>query len=316
MQDLYFTIILILTHHHKRLLYLNAQVSILGQARFKYRLLRICRQIILLEMRGIDEMCILCYYCYKSKNRLNGKVMKKQIIIFLALLGVGSLYSFQKEQQPDQLRLSDRIGQWLETEEAGVRELLERLGITEDILRAQLANQSKEYTADIEQMKKYHARGPQISDATRAWIYQLFKEFGIDSKAIEIVPFKDHSAAAATDHMLFINEAYLKSLSQQARRFAIAHEIQHIRNRDDSKMFVLQQLLPVVGQCAWEHPYNVISRFHEMRADLQAIRHNGAYVQGQEDFLTTLLNRNGEGQGITHPILSSRIQMVRTLLSH
>ena len=75
-----------------------------------------------------------------------------------------------------------------------------------------------------------------------------------------------------------------------------------------------QENMPNITKQA-NHPFNRLHRLQELRADSATITHSKLYADGQQQFLKKILTMHGEGQGITHPKISTRLALNAQALS-
>lgn len=99
------------------------------------------------------------------------------------------------------------------------------------------------YDASIETMrKKYTNENTPLSPETIMLVHKIMDEFGIDKNAVEILSSNLPSMGASTDSLLWINEYILtNTTTKDSKKFAIAHECTHIKNKDHSTRFFIKK---------------------------------------------------------------------------
>ena len=152
-----------------------------------------------------------------------------------------------------------------------------------------------------------------ISKENRELIQNTLLEFGINPKTIQLKAYgnKD-SALSADDYIIYIHEPTFNAFSIDAKKFVIAHEIQHILNQDTSMDGALWRLLGHTRK-AIQPEIDALSRFTELRADVGALLHNPEYLEGGIIFFKTLLEDDGDPATISHPKNSQRLSVAQNM---
>lgn len=160
-----------------------------------------------------------------------------------------------------------------------------------------------------------------VAKPIQSFVHGILKDHGINPKEITLVAWTDPSPAAATLKRLFINEKTFLELSESARRFVIAHELQHILQQDNLMIFIINSILETTiekladDNTQYNHPYCLYSRFIEKRADMQAALKDTKYAQGYVDFLQERIKKYGDQPSGTHPLRSERLKVAQNILN-
>ena len=189
-------------------------------------------------------------------------------------------------------------------------QLVEPYNITEDSFE-QLYNQhANTYKRHISQAQHQMPSGRQLSTKTTSTITQVCKDFSIPMESITIVPYIDDSISPACviDDMLFVDEELLQQFPRDAQYFVLGHELQHVRFKDHFLGYIAERNMPHITKQI-NHPFNRLHRLQELRADSATITHSTLYAQGHQQFLKNILTMHGEGRGITHPTIATRLAL-------
>lgn len=124
---------------------------------------------------------------------------------------------------------------------------------------------------------------------------------GVDRNAIKIRAHTGFSPAAATDSILFINESAFMKFPKNMWPFMIAHELQHMINKDGSTYYALERLT------SNQKLLNTFRRFCELRADMGGMNAGAHYAQSAHDFFSYFLTTHGEEKGTVHPKIQTRL---------
>lgn len=152
-----------------------------------------------------------------------------------------------------------------------------------------------------------------ISDETLALIHEVCLDFSIDPKTIDIICYHGNiSPASADDYTLYINDKFLRTLSVEAQRFVIAHELSHFKNKDNSYENTLACLTDPENRehtvCRRAYTYLI-----EWRADITALLNGSKYSQGGIAFFNELIDRHGDKASSTHPRSGERLKMAKDI---
>ncbi len=173
----------------------------------------------------------------------------------------------------------------------------------------------QEYLQGENELLTTESKPSAISKKTHDTINAIMADFGISTKDLPLLAWKDNSAAGTTDSKLLVNERTFNKLSHQAQKFVIAHEIQHYLHKDTSTRYVIERFYKPAKELPQDHPINKLYRFQEIRADVQAALKGQEYQQGYISFIETI-TKKGENKGITHPKNSVRLSMGKKLINN
>ncbi len=148
-----------------------------------------------------------------------------------------------------------------------------------------------------------------IATSTRTLVDTVLTQSGIDPETIALYHReKSYSAAAAGNSCLYITQDIFNGLTQQAKKFVIGHEAQHIINSDTLVLQVVEEftdhlkLNPTSPDC----PINYLSRFFEFRADIRAASLGAEFAQGYVERAHGWLKNNADF-GTCHPKHAERL---------
>jgi hypothetical protein len=171
-------------------------------------------------------------------------------------------------------------------------------------LKNDWANFKREMTAT----QRSIPRGRSLSSRTKKLVASIAKN--CDIKNIQLAPYLDTSIcpACVVDCMLFIDEELLNQLPDEAQKFVIAHELQHIKYKDWLLGYRARKKLPGQNNDT-QNPMNRLMRLQELRADCAALGLNHEIALGHKKFMSAIKNRYGNGRNITHPTITARLAL-------
>ena len=156
-----------------------------------------------------------------------------------------------------------------------------------------------------------------VAPAIKRLILNVFKEFDVDHKKIQIISHPIPAPIATTGKIILVNEEIFKKLSEQAQRFVIAHEIQHIINQDTSTGYLVYKLLPQEENVeGFDHPAHQFSRFREERADIQTALKSLQWAENYLTFTQEIMDMWGDTDDQTHPKNSERLELAQNIVNH
>lgn len=252
------------------------------------------------------------------------------LVLSLAILLPGIIITTYKNRQLNtvskSITISDSLSSsmspnshwtlWLQEQE---KQIWDELTTTTKLSFEQCKTLKKEWYADYlvgeEKIHTQESKPTPISRETHDTINAIMGDFGISTKELPLLAWKENSAAGTTDTKLLVNERVFNKLSRAAQKFVIAHEIQHFLHKDTSTRYVIERFYKPGKNLTQTHPLNKFYRFQEVRADVQAALKGTEYQQGYIDFIETIAKK-GENQGITHPKHSLRLSMGKKLINN
>ncbi len=153
-----------------------------------------------------------------------------------------------------------------------------------------------------------------ISDHTMALIHEVLVDFNIDPNSIAIIPYRSKgSPAAADDYTLYIDENDLAMLCPVSQRFILAHEISHMKSKDNGFESALENLMDERKTEPQRNAFYTFSHATEIRADINAMLKGIEYAKGGVTFLTLLINCYGDGASFTHPSPRVRLKIAQDI---
>lgn len=205
----------------------------------------------------------------------------------------------------------------LQSEEKLIFDELEKLGLSKNELDALQIDHRQEYIDCRKKLENNEAKNA-ISNKTLSMINRVASDFNVNPADLKIIHIKDQGyPACATDYQLLIDEDNLLEFSENAQEFIIAHELQHLLLKDDSTRVFISSSIPRNPQLLNDPNFiiNKINRFQEKRADTLATLKHPRYAQGSISFHQELFKQRGtEGAGITHPKISDRLNLAKSVL--
>jgi predicted metal-dependent hydrolase len=259
---------------------------------------------------------------------------KKNIVLFsLIFLGLAALFYLKFDnflpkiasfmsKSPEKASSEpqgqeNEVMEALKQKEIVVWNALQKIGITKEKCD-QLREQS--YDDYLTQIQKFCSSPIKLSQATIDFVRPIMQEFGLNEADITIAHWDVDSPAGSCDNLLLVNEKAFNQCSEKARRFIIAHELQHIINQDHSTRSTIRDLLPKsepeTSKLPSEHPFLQLYRFHEERADMQAAMKSKEWAENFLAFAQEYHKCFGDAiVAPTHPKYSERLNMAQALIN-
>jgi hypothetical protein len=187
----------------------------------------------------------------------------------------------------------------------------------EECNRLKSQDWKKAYAKTEKALIKQYEHIQELSEENYKIACEVLTECGIDPTTIIITSWDHPSAAAATDGALFINEEIFIPLSDKVKRFALAHEISHMINKDYSTRFVIKKMarMKKIDSDELSHTLALLSQFTEGRADIIAVLRNQEYAQGQVEFMTAQLEKLGNVEYKEYPTNGLRLELGKKVLA-
>lgn len=207
--------------------------------------------------------------------------------------------------------------QWLNKEEKAIWDHLSKiLNISLEKFETFKKEKRSEYIASIDSVIKTYGSNEILSQETIQNIKDIMQAFGVDASQVTITAWNIDSTAAAMDTVLFVNEKKFASLNNSAKKYAIGHELIHLIKQDHSTKFFIEKLNePLTKDTAFDNPYNKLSRFQELRADILSCLHDRDYAQGASGFFKEFINLYGDAQNPSHPKSSLRLELANHIIT-
>ncbi|HEX2978087.1 MAG TPA: hypothetical protein VHO47_03130 [Candidatus Babeliales bacterium] len=231
------------------------------------------------------------------------------VIITCILIAAGLYLATPIDEKP-----VNKFNEQLATFEKKAWDSLATVGVNKDECLAEIIPIEKQYN-------KTHAKKNCISQKLSPKTIKLAKEvlssFGINPDSISIQPIDSHSPAEVEEDTLFINEKELHSLTENAQKFVLGHEAQHILHKDCFCKAAIDNLSN--QKLDWEsprsdYPLNEFSRFIEWRADVKAALTGPEYAQGYIEF--SKMGKETEpydDEETSHPLFKNRVAMAKEI---
>jgi hypothetical protein len=194
---------------------------------------------------------------------------------------------------------------------------LRKKGVTDELLQKHRDIASREMENEYTERKKN--RQP-ASSPFRDLAHRV--QGVMDGPAIEAVTEKSLAHSACTDdYQIIINEEKLRAeYNQEAIAFIFAHEKQHANSRHNlNRRAVLKALAEIDGGALTASSlrlYNKYIRRQEVEADLCPALKNIGFAKGYKSFADRLLERQGKGRAVTHPLNTHRAQSAQTAVDY
>ena len=204
---------------------------------------------------------------------------------------------------------------WLEKEEQELWRELGNIGIGKNVYKRHEKKYRKEY-AQLNKVGRPDA--PPISNETIQLIRPILELFDIDPDKVSICHLALPIPIATNDEAMLINENMFNIMSHKGKLFTIAHEAQHIKFKDDSHLYILEELIK--HQCTdkdkAKHLMCRVQRFLEARADYYAAIKDSIFAEGLVESTTRMLHVQGENSIATHPMKRTRIALGKKILQN
>lgn len=204
---------------------------------------------------------------------------------------------------------------YLQQEENKVWQKLETINISKETIENLKKTSYQNYLSDN---SPYKDNNEPVSKKHETMVHEILLEFGINPTTITIGYWDGPSEACAGDFFLKINPVLIEKVSAETQRFMIAHEIQHILNKDHSSTYFIRSLLenPVSNsELTPDHPLMQFILFAEKRADMQAALKSPEWAQRYLCFAQEIAQLDDlDPNDPTHPGTSERVKIAQTLL--
>ena len=206
----------------------------------------------------------------------------------------------------------------IKKEEQAVWSKLRTIGITPERFEEERMRRRSQYLrSDVPFNSK------PISAQTKQFVQNIMKECGLNLNTITITGFNVGSPAAATERVIYVNEAMFSALSPAAKKFVVGHEIQHILHGDNSARYTIELMANADTEDMARkyrkpngHPLLYYSRFKERRADVKTALMGPEWAQGYLAFAKERLEKQGNTPGVTHPSHSDRFALAQRIVQH
>lgn len=200
----------------------------------------------------------------------------------------------------------------LAKQEKAVWQELEKIGVT----RNQFDQAKAELQQEFKDVDVVPANSKIVTPETATIIQTVLEEFGMDTNT-PIVAYEIQAPIAASDKILFVNEAIFNQFSLPAQRFVVAHEVQHMLNQDTATTFTINKLRNNdERETETDHPVNRFSRFREERADIQTALTSKHWAENYETFAKEISEKWGDPEDPTHPKNSERLVLAQNIVNH
>lgn len=240
------------------------------------------------------------------------KTNKKLIYVISAICISLGLIAFTMQKTVNQPVVAlNNSDDYLKEKEQEIWHKFATIGITQ----AEFEKRCQEYKLQCSQNKP---EASIISPAVKERLTEILRKLHLDINQFTLIHWDDNSPVAYSQNCIFINESRFNELPELAQSFAVAHEMQHMLFEDEISIAVMQDW---TTERAAQYPqarefFNAYSRFIEERADIMAAFISQEFAQGYITFFDTLLKKNGDNPGITHPKHSDRLQLAQQIYSN
>lgn len=151
-----------------------------------------------------------------------------------------------------------------------------------------------------------------LSSDVAHFVKGIIQECGLDKLEIHLLPDQMKTSPAAADtNLLYITESLFNDLSDNEKKFVIAHELGHIINQDVAHQSALDTLAKERGLS--KKILSAVNRFREERADLFAITQGEDYRKGAIEFAHNYHTKYGIQTADTHPKFIQRLSAAQTI---
>ena len=203
--------------------------------------------------------------------------------------------------------------QWLQHEEEEIWNKLHQLGIGKQVYLEHEVQYRQDY-AKLNKVGKPDA--PTISTKTINLIKPILQQFDIDPNKVQICHLALPIPIATNDEAMLINESIFNKMSHKGKLFTIAHEAQHIKFKDDSHLYILEELIKSnnIDKEKAQSIMSRVQRFLEARADYYAASKDQLFAEGLVESTIRMLQVQGENSIATHPMKKTRIALGNKIL--
>ncbi len=241
------------------------------------------------------------------------------LLSFLAFAALGSILVYN--QLGTRKTISNKFAAQVDSLEQKTWKSLEKVGISKD----EIYKKVNEYDQmHMEYYQKNQTSAPKkktVSARVKKIVTSLIDYFKVDAPKIDLIATSDPnlSPATAINDAIYINEEEFCDFSADAQEYIIAHELQHIINRDPFALYAVDQALTErkieLDENNPDFVSNQFSRFCETRADIGAATSKPEIAHGFVEFTQELINRGDHNPGTTHPKTEKRLALAQEIYS-
>jgi hypothetical protein len=244
-----------------------------------------------------------------------------KIISFgLLFLAISLFFSIKKLNNFTQKETSLAINNTQETTLSYIKNLenqtwseLKRIGITQKMLSDAMEQYYDEFQATDLPPTEIIKVSPEIE----ALIKEVCNELSVNPESILIVSYDIKGPIASSDKIIFVNEKVFNAFSQDAQRFQIAHELNHIKHHDTQAKFSLEKILEQIGALSdYTSIFNKFCCLQENRADFETALMGKKWAEGFVTFTQEVVDMWGNTTDQTHSQNTERLALAKNILSN
>jgi predicted metal-dependent hydrolase len=206
---------------------------------------------------------------------------------------------------------------YLQQEEDKVWQKLETINISKEAVENLKKTSYQNYLNDN---STYKDNNQPVSKEYETMVHKILREFGIDPATITLGYWDGPSEACAGDFFMKINPVLMPKVSPETQTFMIAHEVQHILNKDHSTTYFIRNLLenPVSNsELTPDHPLMHFILFAEKRADMQAAMKSPEWAKRYLCFAQEISQLGDiDPNDTAHPGTAERVKIAQALVEN
>lgn len=253
---------------------------------------------------SIKKRMQLMYYCGKKAFLLAKRASVLSILF-------ATVFAANLPVKKDNSRKNEVLA-YLSKYEAEAWQKLEKIGIARQACQAFLDNLIEKPYSQEKLSKK------PLSKKIKAIVAAVMSDFNIDLAMLKLQAYYSQSEASTTHDTLFIDERGCLQHSENALRFIIAHELQHVIYNDYLMLYSIETLSQALrtDKRIVDEVIAFYSRFTEERADLMASLNAAVYAQGFLEFTQHCLREDSSSSAHTetsHPSHDKRLHLAHNV---
>lgn len=245
--------------------------------------------------------------------------MNRKKLIFSAIftfITAGSIFVYQQQKENTKHTFITHLNSL----EQQTWQAFENLDISKDELFEKIKKYDQMHKKSTQNNTQKKEHRPIASSKIRNLITLVADFLHFDLSNMDLISTKDpnQSPAVASINAIYVDEDAVLQFTDDAIKFIIAHEIQHILNQDSYGLYAVDQALKErqieLQKDDPEFVSNQFSRFNETRADINAATAHPEIAHGYIEFTQEVI-KQGRRQKKTHPKHEDRLALAQEIYS-
>jgi hypothetical protein len=248
----------------------------------------ITKKLIILGTAVAIGIAAPLYFCTNNKNKKSSSL---------------SLVQKQRDTSTGQTDLKE----FLEALEKNAWQHLTQAGADKKLIDQKIEREKKSEHTVKKQVDS-------LSTAMKEFVHGVLRDFDVNPNSVVLVNTTQAHPAWTHKRTIYINEPEMRKLASHSQKWLLAHELQHLITQDSIAREILKTTTRLEGRTA-DCPLNELSRFHELRADINSASKNSDYARGYHACIQELLDAKVKNTGTTHPKLEQRLALSNQILA-